>query len=49
MENLPCEVWFIILSFLPSNDLIEASAACKLFFVLSRKNSAYVEKLTHSR
>ena len=49
MENLPPEVCFIILSYLPLNDLVEASSVCKLFFNLSRKNSFFVEKLLHSR
>ena len=49
MENLPFEVWFIILSYLPPNDLIEASATCKLFFDFSWKNSFFKEKLLHSR
>ena len=49
MEKLLSEVWFIILSYIPHNDLIEASAACKLFFGLSRKNYFFVEKLSHSR
>ena len=48
MENLRSEVWFIILSYLPVNDLIEANPTCKLFFNLSRKNSFLVEKLLHS-
>ena len=49
MDNLPVEVWLIILSYLSSNDLIEASATCKMFFALSRKNSFFTEKLLHSR
>ena len=49
MESLPPEVRLIILSYLPLNDLIEASAACKLFFGLSRKTSFFNEKLLHSR
>ena len=49
MESLPPEVWLIILSYLPLNDLIEASEACKLFFGLSRKISFFNEKLLHSR
>ena len=51
MENLPPEVWFIILFYLPISDLVEASSVCKLFFNLSRKNSFFffVEKLLHSR
>ena len=49
MENLPAEVWFIILSCLSPNNLIEASATCKLFFELSRKNSFFDEKLLHPR
>ena len=46
---LSSEVWLIIFSFLPYNDLIEASAICKLFYKLLRKNSGYIEKLSHSR
>ena len=49
MENLPAEFWFIILFYLSPNDLIEASATCKLLFELSRKNSFFIEKLLHSR
>ena len=49
MDRLLSEVWFIILSYITHNDLIEASAACKLFFGLSRKNYFFVEKLSHSR
>ena len=49
MENLPAGVWFIILSYLSPNDLIEDSATCKLFFELSRKNYFFNEKLLHSR
>ena len=49
MENLPPEVWLIILSYLPLNDLIEASTVCKLFFGLSRKICLLNEKLLHSR
>ena len=48
MENLPPEVW-LILSYLPLNELIEASAVCKLFFGLPRKISIFNEKLLHSR
>ena len=49
MENLPPEVWLIILSYLPLNDLVQASAVCKLFFGLSRKISLFNEKLLHLR
>ena len=49
MENLPSEVWFIILSFLPLNDPIEVNATCKLFIGLSRKISLFSEKLRHSK
>ena len=35
--------------FLPYSDLAEASAVCKLFYHLSRKNAGFVEKLSHSR
>ena len=49
MESLPPEVWLIILSYLPLNDLIEVSAVRKLFFGLSRKISFFNEKLLHSR
>ena len=49
MENLPPEVWLIILSYLSLNDLIEARAVCKLFFGLSRKISLFNEKLLYSR
>ena len=49
MDNLPVEVWLIILSYLSPNDLIWASATCEMFFELSRKNSFFTEKLLHSR
>ena len=49
MESLPPEVWLIVLTYLPLNVLIEASAAWKLFFILSRKISFFNEKLSHSR
>ena len=49
MDDLPVEVWLIILSYLSPNDLIEASATCKMLFELSRKNSFFTEKLLHSR
>ena len=49
MENLPAEVWSIILSYLSPNDLIEASATCKMYFELSSKTSFFTEKLLHSR
>ena len=49
MENLPPEVWLIILSYLPLNDLVQASAVCKLFFGLSRKISLFNKKLLHLR
>ena len=37
------------MSFLPYNDLIEASAAYKFVYHLSRMNVGYFEKLSHSR
>ena len=49
MILLPPGVWLIVFSFWSYNDLIEASAVCKLFYELSRKSSGYVEKLLPSR
>ena len=49
MESLPPKVWLIIFLFLPLNDLTEASAVCKIFFGLTRRNSLFTEKLLHSR
>ena len=49
IDNLPAEVWLIILSYSSQNDLIEANATCKMFFELSRKNSFFTENLLHSR
>ena len=47
-ENYHPKFGFQFFSFLPCNDLIEASAVCKLFYELSGKNSGYIEKLSHS-
>ena len=46
---LPLEVWALILPYLSYNDLIKASAVCKCFYDLTRKNSGFIKKLTNSR
>ena len=43
--DLPVEVWAIIYSYLHPNDLIEISAACKLFYHLSRENELFIRKI----
>ena len=38
----------IIFSYLTPNDIMEASAVCKLFYHVSRKNKLFVKKLDDS-
>ena len=47
--DLPFEVLVIIFSYLTPNDIMEASAVCKLFYHVSRKNKLFVKKLDDSR
>ena len=47
--DLPLEVLGIIFSYLIPNDIMEASAVCKLFYHTSRKNKLFVKKLDNSR
>ena len=47
--DLPFEVLVIIISYLTPNDIMEAFAACKLFYHVSRKNKLFVKKLHDSR
>ena len=46
--DLPPEVLVIIFSYLTPNDVIEASAVCKLFYQLSRTNKLFVKKFSDS-
>ena len=47
--DLPFEVLAIIFSYLTPNDIMEASAVCKLFYHISRKIKLFVKKLHDSR
>ena len=47
--DLPLEVLVIIFSYLTPNDIMEASAVCKLFYHASRKNKLFVKKLDDSK
>lgn len=47
--DLPFEVLVIILSYLAPNDVMEASAVCKIFYYVSRKNKLFVKKVRDSR
>ena len=47
--DLLIEVWVIMFSYLTPNDIIEASAVCKVFYHVSRKNKLFVKKLHDSR
>ena len=47
--DLPFEVLVIIFSYLTPNDIMEASAVCKLFYHVSRKNKLFVKKLDDSK
>ena len=47
--DFPLEVFVIIFSYLTPNDIMEASAACKLFYHASRKNKLFVKKLGDPR
>ena len=42
--DLPIKVWIIIFSYLTPNHIIEASAVCKVFFHVSRKNKLFLKK-----
>ena len=48
MNYLPIEVWGLIISYLPLNDVIELSRVCKDFYRVSRNNSFYMKKLKES-
>ena len=47
--KLPLEVLFIIFSYLTPNDIMEASAVCKLIYHASRKSKLVAKKLDDSR
>ena len=42
------EVLVIIFSYLTPNNIIEVSAACKLFYCVSRENNFFINKLNDS-
>ena len=43
------EVWGLIFSFLPLNDVIEVSVVCKDFYCGTRKNKFFTKKLSDIR
>ena len=47
--NIPTEVWGLIISHLPLNDLIQVSCVYRDFYRLSRTNSFYVKKLDETK
>ena len=47
--DLLIEAWCAVFSFFNPNDIIEASAACKKFYHVSRKNSFFLNKLSIGR
>ena len=47
--DFPIEVWRIIFSFLPLNEIIEVSAVCKEFYCETRKNKFFMEKMSETR
>ena len=49
MNYLPIEVWGLIISYLPLNDVIEFSCVCKDFYCMSRNNSFQLKKLKESK
>ena len=50
MNYLPIEVWGLIISYLPLNDVIEFSCVCKNFYRVLRNNSFYyLKKLKESK
>ena len=49
MNYLPIEVWGLIISCLPLNDVTEFSCVCKDFYRVSRNNGFYLKKLKESK
>ena len=46
--SFPIEVWGLIFSFLPLNDVIEVSALCKDFYCETKKKKI-IKKLSYTR